>query len=102
MLLHIPRLIGEYSEKGYLCEKKRITYLIYNPIGNNVYTDPIYWKTNKVNITSKPIHLTVIDNITIEKYVLDQKQINKASDPNIICDLHFRLASLLVYPVTFC
>ncbi|MGH7203476.1 MAG: hypothetical protein ACREHC_03475, partial [Candidatus Levyibacteriota bacterium] len=81
---------GKYIAKGTLCKKEKITYLIYNPIGNNVYTDPVYWKNHKVAITNKPVSTTVINTITIEKYILNQEQIAKESDPNIICDLHFR------------
>jgi hypothetical protein len=81
---------GQYASKGTLCIKEKITYLIYNSIGNNVYTDPVFWKTYKVNINVKPVSTTVIDTITVEKYILDQKQINAPSDPNIICNLQFR------------
>lgn len=79
-----------YGIKGALCKKEKTTFLIYNPMGDNVYTDPVYWKLHKVTISNQPVSKTSINNILVEKYILTPKQIAVASDPNIICDLSFR------------
>jgi hypothetical protein len=78
------------TPKGFLCEKRRETYLLYNPTPPGAKTDPIYWKEKRIAITGKPVWKKTIGPTTIEKYILTDKQQHIASDPNIICDLQFR------------
>lgn len=75
---------------GTLCKKEKVTFLIFNPVGTAKFTDPVYWKNKKVSITSKPVSTRVINNVRIEKYILNPAQIAVPSDPNIICDLTLR------------
>jgi hypothetical protein len=77
-----------YPEKGYHCRKMKTTYLIYYPdIPQN---DSDYWKNKKVNITSKPEKTKKFENIIIEKYNLNEKEILTSQDPNLLCSLIFR------------
>lgn len=79
-----------YSVKGTLCVKEKTTFLIYNPTGDNFYTNPVYWKEHKVTINAQPVLKNSVGTILVEKYTLTPKQIAVVSDPNIICDLSQR------------
>ena len=78
--------------KGDLCVKKPVTYLIYYPTPTvGAKTDPRYWKEDRVKILGAPVESKEFgDGIIVEKYILDDNQISEQSDPNIICNLHFR------------
>ncbi|MDQ5901117.1 MAG: hypothetical protein QG600_695 [Patescibacteria group bacterium] len=75
---------------GKLCEKEKTMYLIYYPTPEHAKTDPVYWKEVRVNIQKDPLFRRVINDITIEKYILSEKEQNVPSDPHIVCNLHFR------------
>jgi len=81
---------GVYKEKGYLCTKKPITYLIYEQTSPGTHTDPVFWKTASVSIKTKPIAVKTISTIKIEKYQLTPKQVKNPSDPTMICGLQWR------------
>ena len=78
------------EKRGALCEKKRVTYLLYYPTAEGAKTDPVYWKKVRVNIQKEPLHTTGVGSITIEKYSLSEEELRIAADPNLVCDLHFR------------
>lgn len=75
---------------GTLCRKEEITYLIYYPTPSYAKTNPVYWREKRVHISKKPISAKQIHDILVEKYLLTDEEIQQPSDPNIVCDLHFR------------
>jgi hypothetical protein len=83
-------LTGGFPEKGSLCTKKPITYLIYEATSPESHTDPVFWKEASVSIKTKPIETKIIQGIKIEKYELTPKQVANPSDPTMICGLQWR------------
>lgn len=75
---------------GTFCVKKPTTYLIYYDQIKFSRVDPVYWKNSRVNIKKEPVKRIKIDNIIVEKYYLNASELNALSDPNLICNLHFR------------
>lgn len=73
-----------------LCKKKKITYLLYDPTLSSSKTNPEYWKNIRVNIQTSPIEIKKMQDIVIEKYILSDNELQEKSDPNIVCNLHFR------------
>ena len=53
-------------------------------------SDPVFCKKIRVNIQKSPNEKIKIDNIVIEKYELNKNELEVPSDPNLVCDLHFR------------
>ncbi len=84
--------LKESSTEGVLCEKHPITYLIYYPTPEvGAKTDPEYWKDTRVNISKSPDNEKIFgEGVLVEKYTLTEEEIQLESDPNLICDLHFR------------
>jgi hypothetical protein len=79
------------ANSGDLCAKKQITYLVYYPTPlEGAVTDPRYWKEEKVNITKEPVSRKIVGELLVERYELSEEEIGVTSDPNLICDLHFR------------
>ncbi len=71
-------------------QKEPVTYLFIFP-SKNPTIDAGWWKKEKVKITQKPAKVfEFYDNIRIEKYNLDQKNLAVPSDPNLIHTLIFR------------
>ena len=83
-------MTGNYSEKGMLCTKKPVTYLIYEPTAPGSHTDPVFWKEASVSIKFKPVATKYIQQIKIEKYELTPKEVKNPSDPTMICGLQWR------------
>lgn len=83
-------LTDNYAEKGYLCTKKPITYLIYEPTFSDSHTDPVFWKNVEVNIKTKPVSIKMFHQVRVEKYLLTSRQIKQPSDPTMICGLQWR------------
>lgn len=81
---------GNYPEKGTLCTKKHLTYLIFNKTFKNSYTDPVYWKKVRVNINTQPVSVKMIQGLKIEKYFFTVQQIQMPSQPSLICGLEWR------------
>lgn len=83
-------LTGTFPDKGALCTKKPITYLIYEPTEPSSHTDPVFWKNASVSIKTKPIETKMIQSIKIEKYELTPKEVSNPSDPTMVCGLQWR------------
>jgi hypothetical protein len=66
-------------------KKMRETYLIYEPAPKTrPDLDGAYWKTAQVKIEKAPVKVISLDNgYRIEKYILDEKDLQTASDPSI-------------------
>jgi hypothetical protein len=81
---------GDFSEKGSLCTKNTLTYLIYEPTPPGSHTDPVFWKNASVSIKTKPVSTKYIQSVKIEKYELSPTQVKNSSDPTMICGLQWR------------
>lgn len=77
------------AHQGALCKKEPTTYLIYSQFktDKNEYT---FWKENRIRIVKSPMESRQIGSTLIEKYFLEPADLTVESDPNIVCDLHFR------------
>lgn len=77
---------------SYPYEKKQLTYLIIAPPpSDKLYLNGDWWKSNQVKIKKYPNKKLVYPNgFVVEKYLLDKKEMEIASDPNLIHDLIFR------------
>lgn len=78
------------SKQGSEFQKKQTTYLVIFP-SDNKYTNEAWWKKDqvKIDLAPKSIH-SYNGGSYVEKYDLAQKDIEVASDPNLIQDLLFR------------
>ncbi len=85
-------LQDDYISRADLCKKLPITYLIYYPTPEEyAKTDPVFWKKIRVGLEKDPIKVTTFGKgVLVEKYILDPEEILVESDPNLICNLHFR------------
>lgn len=72
--------------------KKRLTYLTFeSPPLDRPWLDGKWWKTNQVRVIKKPNKKFNYPNgVVVEKYLLNQKELEVFSDPNLIQDLIFR------------
>lgn len=80
-----------YQTKSVLNEKKEITCLLMGP---NVAENPegqMNWKRSDVRLEKEPVLKKQFGNgIVVEKYELDKKEREVASNPNMIRGLEFR------------
>jgi hypothetical protein len=91
-----PRYAFEYvssvnTKKGYILEKKPITYLLIEPAAkNNQYTSESIWKLHKIHIYSEPDQVFNFPNgYKLERHILgDQDYL--PFDPGINPGLHYR------------
>ena len=78
-------------QKTIFCEKQIITYLIYGPGPTGKFIEkPDYWKVVRVGIKKDPVSSKKIGEFLVEKYKLDENDLKVKTDPNLICNLHFR------------
>lgn len=78
------------QKNANLCKKYTETYIIYNPTISENPDGDYFWKKKGVMIDSGHVEKKMIGEIRVEKYLLNEEQIKIQSDPNIVCDLHFR------------
>ena len=73
-------------------EKRDLTVLVKaadDP--RNPYSTSKDWQLNKVRINQNPIDMKSYPfGYVLEKYILNQENLQKPVDPNMITDLHFR------------
>jgi len=78
------------SKQGYEFQKKQTTYLVIFP-SDNKYTNEAWWKKDQIKIDHAPTSTYSYNGGSyVEKYDLTPKDIEVASDPNLIQDLLFR------------
>ncbi len=93
-----PKYALFYEEKlhkdknAYYFEKKPVTYIVVAPPAeNNPYLSYEWWKTERLRIKGKPVQTINFPNgYKIEKYELDEKQVNEPFDRGIDPGLSFR------------
>lgn len=93
-----PKYALFYEEKlhkdkqAFYFEKKPVTYIVVAPPAkNNPYLSYEWWKTQRLNIKTKPVLTINFPNgYKIEKYELDEKQVNEPFDKGIDPGLSFR------------
>lgn len=93
-----PKYALFYKEKlhkdkqAFYFEKKPVTYIVIAPPAkNNPYLSYEWWKTQRLNIKEKPV-LTInfANGYKIEKYELNEKEVNEPFDHGIDPGLSFR------------
>lgn len=87
--LHYMQKSNE-GKRGYEFQKKKTTYLIIFP-SDNKYTNEVWWKKDQIKINLEPKSTYSYNGGSyVERYDLSPKDIEVASDPNLIQDLLFR------------
>lgn len=81
-----------YKKPAYSFQKKPVTYLIIAPPPpDNPYMRDEWWRINQIKITTNPQSVIKFENgYKIEKYLLNEKEMQIPFDPNINPGLHFR------------
>jgi hypothetical protein len=83
----------QHKDKNpFYFEKKAITYIVVAPPAkNNPYLSYTWWKEKRLNITKKPVKIMNFENgYKIEKYELDNNEINTPFDHGVDPGLSFR------------
>jgi len=77
-----------FNKQSFSFEKKPITYIIAEP---HQFMKDKWWKENQINIIGEPEASILFENgYKVEKYQLDEEQINVPFDPSINPGIHFR------------
>lgn len=78
--------------KAVSFEKRPLTYLVYvPPPSDRLYLDGRWWKDKQVRINKQPATAVKYPNgFRVEKYILNNKDIDVPSDQNLIKDIYFR------------